>query len=91
MIIIDENMSYFVYILGCSDGTLYTGYTNSLEKRLLEHNRGTGAKYTKSRRPCKLLYSEEFETRSEAMKREWEIKHKYSRLDKERMISGIKP
>lgn len=68
-------MSYFIYILKCSDGTLYTGSTNDLKKRLIAHNTGkTGAKYTKARRPVKMVYSEKFKTKSKAMKREWEIK-----------------
>lgn len=68
-------MAYFVYILKCSDKTLYTGYTNNLEWRLRAHNELiTGAKYTKTRRPVKLVYSEKFETKSEALKREHVIK-----------------
>lgn len=68
-------MAYFIYILKCSDGTLYTGSTNDLEKRVKVHNEGkTAAKYTRSRRPVKMIYSEKFETKSEALKREWEIK-----------------
>ena len=66
---------HFVYILKCSDGTLYTGFTNDLKKRVLSHNNlNTGAKYTKARRPVELVYSEKFKTKSRAMKREWEIK-----------------
>ena len=66
---------YYIYILKCSDKTLYTGSTNDLEKRVLAHNVSmTGAKYTKARRPVKLVYSEKFRTKSKAMKREWEIK-----------------
>lgn len=64
----------YTYILKCADGTLYTGWTNDIEKRLKAHNAGKGAKYTKGRRPVQLVYSEEFETREEAMKREYEIK-----------------
>lgn len=68
-------MTYYVYILECADKTLYTGYTTDLEKRVETHNTGkTGAKYTKARRPVKLKYSESFDTKSEAMKREWVIK-----------------
>jgi putative endonuclease len=75
-------MSHFVYILECADKTLYTGYTNDLEKRILAHNTlKTGAKYTKGRRPVKLLYSEKFKTKSEAMKREAELK-KMERVEK---------
>ena len=64
----------YTYILTCRDGTLYTGWTNDLEKRLRIHNEGKGAKYTKSRRPVVLAYFEEFNTKQEAMRREWEIK-----------------
>lgn len=64
----------YVYILKCSDGTLYTGYTNNLEKRLKVHNSGKGAKYTRCRLPVELIYYEEYETKSEAMKREYIIK-----------------
>ena len=68
-------MPYYIYILECADGTLYTGSTNDLTKRVETHNTSkTGAKYTRARRPVKMVYSEEFETKSEAMKREWEIK-----------------
>lgn len=76
----------FIYILRCADGTLYTGWTNDLEKRLQTHNSGKGAKYTRSRRPVELVYTESFATRSEAMKREAEIK-KLSREEKLRLCS----
>lgn len=75
-------MPYFVYILECSDKTLYVGYTNNLEKRLYNHNNSkTGAHYTKIRRPVNLKYSESFETKSEALKRECALK-KLSRFEK---------
>ncbi|KZL90038.1 GIY-YIG nuclease family protein [Clostridium magnum] len=64
----------YVYILKCSDGTLYTGYTNNLKKRLEVHNRGKGAKYTRCRLPVELVYFEEYSTKSEATKREYAIK-----------------
>ena len=68
-------MSFFVYILECSDGTYYTGCTNDLEKRLRQHNvTKSGAHYTKIRRPVVLKYSEQFETLLEARTREAEIK-----------------
>ncbi len=68
-------MPYYAYILECADGTLYTGFTNNLERRLLAHNSlKSGAHYTKIRRPVVLKYSEEFATSSEAKKRETEIK-----------------
>ncbi|MDY3918684.1 MAG: GIY-YIG nuclease family protein [Candidatus Limivivens sp.] len=74
-------MSNYIYILECSDGTLYTGWTTDLDKRLKAHNSKKGAKYTRTRTPVELVYSEAFETKEEAMHREWEIKQ-MSRADK---------
>jgi putative endonuclease len=65
---------HYVYIVKCEDGTYYTGYTNDLKRRIKQHNAGEGAKYTKGRRPVELVHSEQFETKSEAMKREYKIK-----------------
>lgn len=65
---------WFVYILKCSDGTLYTGITNNLNKRITDHNKGRGAKYTRSRRPVVLMTSFEAENRSKASKEEYRIK-----------------
>ncbi|MEK7635377.1 MAG: GIY-YIG nuclease family protein [Patescibacteria group bacterium] len=80
-------MPYFVYILKCSDQTLYTGYTNNLEKRLEHHNNSKqGAHYTKIRRPVKLLYSETFPTLKEALRREYAIK----KLTREEKLNLIK-
>ncbi len=62
------------YIVICSDGTLYCGYSNNVEKRVDTHNKGVGAKYTKTRLPVRLVYSEFFNSKSEAMKREYQIK-----------------
>jgi putative endonuclease len=68
-------MKYYTYVLECADKTLYVGYTTDIEKRLVAHNTlKTGAHYTKIRRPVQLVYSEEFNTLSEALKREHEIK-----------------
>ncbi len=67
-------MGEYMYVLECSDKTLYTGYTNNLEKRVETHNKGTGAKYTKIRRPVKLIFSETFETKKEAMQAEYRFK-----------------
>ena len=67
-------MMNYVYIVECSDHTFYTGWTNHLEKRVQAHNEGKGAKYTKARRPVQLVYFEEYETKQEAMKREYAIK-----------------
>lgn len=75
----------YTYILKCRDGSLYTGWTNDIEKRLKAHNEGYGAKYTKSRRPVELVYYEEFDTKEEAMRREYRIKH-LSRKKKELLI-----
>jgi len=75
-------MNNYVYILKCSDKTLYTGSTNNIEKRIKEHNNGkSGAKYTRARRPVKLVYVETFSTLLNALKREAEIK-KLSRAQK---------
>lgn len=79
-------MSYYTYILLCSDLTFYTGYTTDLERRVKQHNLGKGSKYTASRRPVMLIYYEEFSTRSEAQKRECSIK-KLSRAEKERLVN----
>lgn len=65
---------FYTYILECKDGTFYCGYTNNIDERVKTHNEGKGAKYTKSRLPVKLIYFEEFRTKSEAMKREAAIK-----------------
>lgn len=65
---------YTVYILKCADGTLYTGMTNDIEKRMLRHNNGRGAKYVRARLPFELMYTEACKTRSDACKREYEIK-----------------
>ena len=64
----------YTYIVKCADGTLYTGWTNDLEKRMKAHNSGKGAKYTKTRRPVKLVYYEAPDTKNEAMSREYAIK-----------------
>jgi len=79
-------MGYYVYIVKCSDATLYTGITTDLTRRLDEHNNSPkGAKYTKVRRPVELVYSEKHEDRSSASKREYIIK-KLSRMKKEALI-----
>ena len=64
----------YTYILQCSDGSLYCGWTNDIDKRLAAHNAGKGAKYTRSRLPVKVVHLETFDTKEEAMKREWRIK-----------------
>ena len=75
----------YTYILKCKDDSLYTGWTNDLKKRITSHNAGKGAKYTKARRPVELVSYEEFQTREEAMKREYAIKQ-LSRKEKEALI-----
>ena len=76
----------YTYILECKDGTYYTGWTNNLDKRLRDHNDGKGAKYTKARIPVSLAYHEEFQTKEEAMSREYAIKH-MTRTEKSKLIS----
>ena len=70
----------------CKDGTYYTGWTNNLDKRLKDHNDGKGAKYTKARLPVSLIYYEEYETKEEAMRREYAIKQ-MTRSEKSKLIS----
>ncbi len=78
---------FFVYILKCSDKTLYTGITTDLKRRIFEHNSSAlGAKYTRARRPVKLVWSKKFKTRSLASKEEYRIKH----LKKENKLKLIK-
>lgn len=80
-------MSAFVYIVKCSDGTLYTGWTNDLERRLAAHNDGSGARYTRARRPVRLVYSEQCESKGQALSREVKIK-RLDRAEKLKLISG---
>ena len=75
----------YTYILKCKDGSLYTGWTNDREQRVAAHNTGKGAKYTKARRPVELVYFEEFETKEQAMKREYAIKQ-MARKDKLELV-----
>lgn len=77
----------YTYIVECADGSLYCGWTNDLEKRIADHNDGKGGKYTRSRLPVKLVYFEEFETKEEAMSREWHIKE-LSREEKLKLIKN---
>ncbi len=76
---------FYVYILKCKDNSLYTGYTDSLEKRLKKHNDGKASKYTRSRLPVQMVYSEEHPDKSSAMKREIQIKS-LSREDKIKLV-----
>ena len=75
----------YVYMLRCRDGSLYTGWTNDLDKRVKTHQSGQGGRYTRSRLPVKLVYFETYPTKQEAMRREYEIKH-MSRKKKEEVI-----
>ena len=77
---------WFVYILFCEDGTLYTGVTNNLEKRFADHKAGKGAKYTRSHKPLKIIYSEDLTDRSAALKREREIKS-YTKIQKIKLLN----
>ena len=81
-------VAWFVYMLRCRDGSLYTGYTDNVERRLSVHQSGKGAKYTRSRLPVELAYQEELPDKSAALKREAEIK-KLSRQEKELLIQRI--
>ena len=90
-------MTAYTYILRCSDNSLYTGWTTDLKRRIREHNsEDLGAKYTRTRRPCKLVYYEQFENEDEkeakrlAMQREWYIKKKLTKKQKEELISNRK-
>lgn len=76
---------HYVYILRCGDETLYTGYTTDIERRVEEHRSGAGAKYTRGRGPFELVHVEEYQTRSAAMSREYEIKQ-LARETKEQLI-----
>jgi len=78
--------NYYVYILKCCDDTLYTGITNNLGKRIKAHNNGTASKYTRARRPVEFVYTEEATDKSEALRRELEIK-KLSRTEKLELIA----
>lgn len=81
----EAQKKYYTYILRCSDRTYYTGYTNHLKNRLKAHNEGKGAKYTRGRLPVELIYYEVYETKEEAMRREWKIKQ-LDRRKKEELI-----
>ena len=76
----------YTYIVKCRDNTYYTGWTKDLDRRMKDHNSGTGAKYTRSRRPVRLVYYEAYRTKEEAMRREREIK-RMSRKEKEKLIA----
>ena len=79
-------MPFFCYMVECADGTFYTGWSTNPEKREKVHNTGQGAKYTRTRRPVKLIYIEELPDKSSALKRERAIK-KFSRKKKEKLVN----
>ncbi len=76
---------HWVYVVRCDDGSLYTGYTTDIDRRVREHNDGNGAKYTRGRAPVELVHRERYDTRGKALRREHEIKS-LSRPAKERLI-----
>ena len=78
--------SHFIYIVRCSDGTLYTGYARHPERRVAVHNAGRGAKYTAGRRPVTLVYWESCRSQGAALKREYQVKQ-LARADKERLLA----
>lgn len=80
-----SDSEHFVYIVECADGTLYTGYTTDIQRRLEEHNAGTGAKYTRGRTPVELRYQERHVSKSAALSREYELKQ-YARARKQQLI-----
>lgn len=78
----------YTYLLRCADSSLYCGWTNQLDKRVQTHNAGRGAKYTRSRRPVSLVYYEVFETKEEAMRREYAIK-RLDKAEKEALVAAF--
>jgi putative endonuclease len=80
-------MPYYVYILLCKDGSYYTGYAEDVKRRVERHKKGQGARYTRIHEPEKIVYVEEFDSRSEAMKREREIKS-LSHSKKQRLVNS---
>ena len=79
---------HFVYMILTTKGTLYCGYTDDVEKRFNEHLSGKGAKYTRAFKPVKIVYTKEFDSKSEALKEEYRIKHKLSRKQKLELINS---
>ena len=77
----------YTYMLRCADGTLYTGWTNDLEKRLKAHNAGAGAKYTRARLPVELVWYETFDNKLDAQRREYAVKQ-LTRAQKQALIQG---
>ena len=77
---------HFVYILRTERNTLYCGYTYDVEKRFEQHKEGKGAKYTRANKPTEIVYTKEFETKNDALKEEYRIKHKLTRIQKLKLI-----
>lgn len=84
-----ERTHNYAYMVRCNDGSLYSGWTNDIKKRLEAHNSGQGAKYTRARLPVTLVYLEEFDTKEEAMSREWHLKQ-LTKKQKEKLILSHK-
>lgn len=84
----ENEKQYFCYMLRCKDGTLYSGYTTDLTKRVATHNAAKGARYTRSRLPVELVYAERHQTKGEALRREAALK-KLSRSEKLLMIESF--
>lgn len=86
-----ENNGYFIYVLLCGDGSFYGGYTTNVARRVHQHQTGKGAKYTKSHRPVKLIYSEKFTSKREALQSEYKFKHQSRRKKEQFLVSrGVK-
>lgn len=81
----EKKNSHYFYVLECCDGSYYAGYTTDVKRRVEQHNKGKGAKYTRSRIPVQLIYSCEYETKTEAMQEEYAFKQ-LTRIKKERYI-----
>lgn len=81
----DKMSEHLFYVLECSDGSYYAGYTNDLEKRIRTHNEGKGAKYTRAKLPVQLIYREGFETKRDAMRAEYQFKQ-LTRVAKEKYM-----
>lgn len=82
-----ETDNHYFYVLECNDGTYYAGYTVEINQRLKKHNEGKGAKYTRGRTPVKLIFSQRFHTKTEALRMEYSFK-KLSRKAKEQYITN---
>lgn len=82
-------MSWFLYIVECTDASYYTGITTDIDRRIDEHNTGKGAKYTQGRGPVSVVYTENFEDRSQASKREFEIKA-LTKDQKKKLIQSLR-